>query len=81
MLQVGRQILSATNQGMELTEFDYGPKYKPVDEGNSFMVGDRDADIKAGISFGVRTFRCNPDVGIQDVLSRVLTFSDRGDNF
>jgi D-glycero-D-manno-heptose 1,7-bisphosphate phosphatase len=81
MLQVGRQILTATNKGIVLTEFDYGPAYTPVDEGNSFMVGDMDADMNAGLSFGIRTFRCNPDVGLYDVLSRVLSFSDRGDNF
>jgi histidinol phosphatase-like enzyme len=80
MLQVGRQILSATNNGIVLTEFDYGPSYTSVDEGNSFMVGDRKADMEAGLSFGIRTFRCNPNVGIHDVLSRVLTYSDRGDN-
>ena len=80
MLQVGRQILSATYHDIELTKFDYGPDYTPVNEGDSFMVGDRDADMKAGHSFGIRTFRCNPDIGVQDVLSRVLTLTDKGDN-
>lgn len=80
MLQVGRQILDAANKEIRIDKFDYGPNYKSVAEGNSFMVGDRIADMEAGISFGIRTFRCDPNVGISDVLSRVLNFDDRGDN-
>jgi len=80
MLQVGRQILNASNEGFQIMEFDYGPNYVSVDEGNSFMVGDRMADMLAGKAFGIRTFKCNPDVGVSEVLSRVLDFTDRGDD-
>ncbi|MBO57993.1 MAG: hypothetical protein CMA77_03240 [Euryarchaeota archaeon] len=80
MLQIGRQILDATNKQVPINDFDYGPTYKPVEEGNSFMVGDRMADMKAGLSYGIRTFQCDPDIGISDVISRVLNFNDMGDN-
>jgi histidinol-phosphate phosphatase family protein len=80
MLQVGRQILAAADSDESIEEFDYGPKYISVEEGNSFMVGDRLADMKAGLNHGVRTFRCNEDLGIVDVIERVLNFDDDGDS-
>ncbi len=80
MLQVGRQILSAAENGKSVGVFDYGADYSSVDEGRSFMVGDRRADMMAGLNFGIRTFHCHPDIGISDVLARVLDPLDKGDN-
>ena len=78
MLQVGRQIL--TNDTNEpIRQFNFGPDYIPSSKGSSFMVGDRDVDIEAGIRFGIRSFYCDPRVGISDVLSRLLDVSDIGD--
>jgi len=36
------------------------------------MVGDRNVDIMAASAHGVRSFRCNPDVGISEVISKIL---------
>ena len=79
MLQVGRQIIDATESNNQISKFDYGIDYSPRDEGNSFMVGDRIADMKAGLNHDVRTFRCDQKIGIDDVIERVLDFSDNGD--
>ncbi len=79
MLEVGRQIIDATEMGQNLSEFDYGKGYSPRDEGNSFMVGDRMADMKAGLNHGVRIFRCDQNIGVDDVIERVLNFRDSGD--
>lgn len=80
MLQVGRQIIDATENEAVISEFDYGVDYVAREEGNSFMVGDRMADMKAGLNHGVRTFRCNQHIGIAEVVERVLDFSDMGDS-
>jgi histidinol phosphatase-like enzyme len=80
MLQVGRQIIDATESNNQVSKFEYGIDYLPRDEGNSFMVGDRVADMKAGLNHGVRTFRCNQNIGIKDVIERVLDFADNGDS-
>jgi histidinol-phosphate phosphatase family protein len=80
MLQVGRQIIDATEIDKSILKFDYGIDYQPRDEGNSFMVGDRIADMKAGLNHGVRTFRCDEKIGLNDVIERVLDFSDNGDS-
>ncbi len=79
MLQVGRQIIDATEMDKSISEFDYGVDYIPREEGNSFMVGDRIADMKAGLNHSVRTFRCDQRIGVSDVIERVLDFSDSGD--
>lgn len=79
MLQVGRQIIDATEMAESISEFDYGVDYVSREEGNSFMVGDRIADMRAGLNHGVRTFRCDQNIGVHDVIERVLNFSDSGD--
>ncbi len=79
MLQVGRQLLEACECNSQISEFDYGTDYTARDEGTSFMVGDRPADMKAGSRHDVRVFHCDPDIGICDVLDRVLDTSDQGD--
>jgi HAD superfamily hydrolase (TIGR01662 family) len=79
MLQVGRQLLDAAREGSGVAEFDYGPDYSARDERRSFMVGDRRADVEAGVAHGVRMFRCEARIGLSDVLSRVLDDSNSGD--
>lgn len=80
MLQAGRQILNAAEVGKGVDAFDYGKDYTAVEEGNSFMVGDRRADMLAGLNFGIRTFHCDADIGLGDVIERVLDVSDEGDS-
>jgi histidinol phosphatase-like enzyme len=36
------------------------------------MVGDRDVDMRAAFNFGVKGIRCNPEIGIYDVISEIL---------
>jgi hypothetical protein len=36
------------------------------------MVGDRNVDMEAAKSHGVRGFRCHPDKGLIDVISEIL---------
>ncbi len=79
MLEVGRQLVEACEAGHQEIELDYKNRYQPREEGSSFMVGDRDADMFAGSRHGVRTFRCDADIGIAGVVDRVLDSSDQGD--
>ena len=79
MLQVGRQLFDAAVLGEGVAEFDYGPEYSPREEGRSFMVGDRRADVEAGVSYGIRTYRCDGSVGLSTVIAKVLDDSDPGD--
>ena len=45
----------------------------------SAMVGDRLVDIQAGNAHGVRTFLVNPDLGLPQVIDRILDKNDKGD--
>jgi histidinol phosphatase-like enzyme len=36
------------------------------------MVGDRDVDMRAAFNFGVKGVRCDPEIGISDVISEIL---------
>nr|MBC8517340.1 HAD hydrolase-like protein [Euryarchaeota archaeon] len=45
----------------------------------SVMVGDRKSDIIAGISHGVRTFYVQQEIGLLQVMERILDYSDSGD--
>ena len=75
MLEAGRQILDAADAGKSLRETDikFGDNWKDrPSELDSVMVGDRNVDIMAASAHGVRSFRCNPDVGISEVISKIL---------
>ena len=75
MLEAGRQILDAADAGKSLRETDikFGDNWKDrPSELESVMVGDRNVDIMAASAHGVRSFRCNPDVGISEVISKIL---------
>jgi histidinol phosphatase-like enzyme len=72
MLEAGRQIISASEKNIEIKlRFDNDWVDKP-DESDSIMVGDRDVDMRAAFNFGVKGIRCNPEVGISDVISEIL---------
>ncbi|MEC9204131.1 MAG: HAD-IIIA family hydrolase [Candidatus Thermoplasmatota archaeon] len=43
------------------------------------MVGDRGSDIRAGLTFGARTFLAVRDLGLESLLARLVDRSDPGD--
>ncbi|RAH13592.1 MAG: hypothetical protein CMB56_007080 [Methanobacteriota archaeon] len=45
----------------------------------SSMVGDRIVDYEAGKLHGVRTFLVDPNIGLPDVIDRLLDNNDKGD--
>ena len=71
MLEAGRQILS--NSYKENIDILYGKNWiNRPDESESVMVGDRDVDRLAAENYGVKFFRCNPHVGLYDVIESIL---------
>ena len=72
MLEAGRQIIFASEKNIDINlkfDNDWNDKH---DESKSIMVGDRDVDMRAALNFGVRGIRCNPEIGIYDVISEIL---------
>ena len=75
MLEAGRQIIEAAESRTLLSEGDikFGDEWKNrPSEANSVMVGDRNVDMEAAKSFGVRSFKCDPDKGLNEVISEIL---------
>ena len=75
MLEAGRQIIEAAESRILLSEGDikFGDEWKNrPSEVNSVMVGDRNVDMEAAKSFGVRSFKCDPDKGLNEVISEIL---------
>ena len=72
MLEAARQIISASVKNIEIKlRFD-NDWHNNHDESKSIMVGDRDVDMGAASNFGVKGIRCNPEIGIYDVISEIL---------
>ena len=72
MLEAGRQIINASENNINMNlKFDIDWKDRP-DESSSVMVGDRNVDMAAAVNFGVRGFRCDPEIGLPDVLNEIL---------
>ena len=72
MLEAARQIISAAENNLEVNlKFDIAWKNRP-DESTSVMVGDRGVDMEAALNFGVRGIRCDSDIGLPQVLSKIL---------
>ena len=72
MLEAGRQIISASEKNIDINlrfDNDWNDAH---DESKSVMVGDRDVDMRAAFNFGVKGIRCNPEIGIYDVISEIL---------
>ena len=46
-----------------------------------FIVGDRKSDLGAGWARGIRLFKVNPNIGLSQVINRVVDFTDDGDIF
>ena len=72
MLEAARQIISASENNLEVNlKFDIAWENRP-DESTSVMVGDRGVDMEAALNFGVRGIRCDSDIGLPQVLSKIL---------
>ena len=72
MLEAGRQIISASENGDEINlKFDMDWGNRP-DESTSVMVGDRGVDMEAAFNYGVKGLRCDPEIGLPDVISKIL---------
>jgi len=46
-----------------------------------FIVGDRKSDLGAGWARGIRLFKVNPNIGLTQVINRVVDYTDDGDIF
>ena len=46
-----------------------------------FIVGDRKSDLGAGWARGIRLFKVSPNIGLAQVINRVVDFTDDGDIF
>ncbi len=55
-------------------------KPQPLDK-LDFIVGDRKSDLGAGWARGIRLFKVNPNIGLAQVINRVVDFTDDGDIF
>ena len=55
-------------------------KPQPLDK-LDFIVGDRKSDLGAGWARGIRLFKVNPNIGLAQVIDRVVDFTDDGDIF
>ena len=84
MLEVGRQIINAGEKGEEIESFNIAEEYsenRPEEGSRSCIVGDRDADIGAGLSHGVRIFHVDEKKGLPSAIDRILDDTDSGDQF
>lgn len=55
-------------------------KPEPIND-LDFIVGDRKSDLGAGWARGIRLFKVNPNIGLFQVIDRVLDYQDKGDTF
>ncbi len=79
MLEASRQLIeNSHNFPGQKKSILFGRSWKkrPSEEG-SVMVGDRESDILAAETFGVRGIQCNPESGIAGVIDMII--SGKGD--
>ncbi|MDP7001278.1 MAG: HAD-IIIA family hydrolase [Candidatus Poseidoniaceae archaeon] len=84
MLEVGRQIIDISSRGEQPLNIQLADGYDSnifVEGKRSCMVGDRPADIGAGLAHGVRMFHVDEKVGLSSVVDRIIDIDDRGDSF
>jgi len=78
MLEAGRQLIEFAERGSTLTaallryDTTWDASLSSSNDEQSVMVGDRDADMLAGAAYGVRTLRCEPSIGIADVINDII---------
>ena len=82
MLEAGRQLIeiSQINPDQPIS-ISYGKNWKkrPSEKG-SILVGDRESDILAAQTFGVRGIQCNPETGIAGVIDMIIPSDMEGQN-
>ena len=81
MLRAGNIILNCSELDKEIPlNFESLDESLLYEEGDmSAMVGDRYVDYEAGKSHGIRAFMVNPNLGLSDVIQRILDKNDKGD--
>ena len=80
MLMAGNLIINHSERGELPIDYNELDTHDLFDEGEmSAMVGDRLVDIQAGNAHGVRTFLVNPNLGLPQVIDRILDKNDKGD--
>ena len=75
MLEAGRQLIENAHKSpgtMRNLYFGKDWNERPSESG-SFLVGDRDSDIRAAEKFGVKGVICNSDSGISSVINEIIT--------
>jgi HAD-superfamily hydrolase, subfamily IIIA len=82
MLEAGRQLIdnSQINPDQPIP-ISYGKNWhnRPSEKG-SILVGDRESDILAAETFGVRGIQCNPETGIAGVIDMIIPPDLEGQN-
>ena len=82
MLEAGRQLIenSQINPDQPIS-ISYGKNWnnRPSERG-SILVGDRESDILAAETFGVRAIQCDPETGIAGVIDLIVPPDLEGQN-
>jgi len=76
MLNQASQIIRGKSHG---TVDWWGDKPEPIHP-LDLMVGDRNSDMKAGWAVGARLFKVDENIGIKQVIERIIN-NDPGDDF
>ena len=82
MLEAGRQLIENSEFNFDQpTSISYGKNWinRPSEKG-SILVGDRESDILAAETFGVKGIRCNPETGISGVIDKIISPDLEGQN-
>ena len=82
MLEAGRQLIenSQISPGQP-SSISFGKDWidRPSEK-DSILVGDRESDILAAEIFGVRAIKCDPEIGIADVIHKIIPPNTEGQN-
>lgn len=91
MLNLGHWLLRADDVSTEIDVLkNAGPMNHQVDwwgtkphppHRHDVMVGDRQTDVAAGWAYGARVFRVNAQLGLAEIVKRILDTEDSGDSF
>ena len=82
MLEAGRQLIENSEFNSDQpTSISYGKNWinRPSEKG-SILVGDRESDILAAETFGVKAIKCNPETGISGVIDKIISPDLEGQN-
>ena len=82
MLEAGRQLIenSQINPDQPIS-ISYGRNWNNrPSEKESILVGDRESDILAAETFGVRAIQCDPETGIAGVIDMIIPPDLEGQN-